>query len=85
MTTPYVTLSKPNRAECSPVNQPLQPIGKPSRPSLRAAINAKCKECIYDCLSGAGNWREQVTACTSRTCPLYAVRPLSSADKEGAE
>jgi hypothetical protein len=45
--------------------------------SLRAAINDKCRECIYDSIGGAGTWREQVTACTSRTCPLYPVRPLA--------
>lgn len=49
--------------------------------SLRAAINAKCRECIYDPLSGKGTWRQQVEACTSYGCPLYPVRPLSqSAD-----
>lgn len=47
--------------------------------SLRAAINAKCKDCIYDPLSGLGNWRQQVTACTIKTCSLWPVRPLSSA------
>ena len=45
--------------------------------SLRAAINDKCRECIYDSIGGAGTWREQVTACTSRACPLYPVRPLT--------
>ena len=45
--------------------------------SLRAAINDKCRECIYDDIGGAGTWREQVTACTSKACPLYPVRPLA--------
>ena len=45
--------------------------------SLRAAINAKCKECIYDPGSGGGTWRQQVEACTSPKCPLYPVRPVS--------
>lgn len=35
------------------------------------------KECIYDPRSGTGTWREQVTACTSYGCPLFAVRPVS--------
>ena len=48
--------------------------------SLRKAINDKCKECIYDKL-GEGNWRQQVEACTSPACPLYAVRPKSSKPK----
>lgn len=38
--------------------------------SLRTAINAKCKDCIYDRLAG-GTWRRQVEACTATTCPLY--------------
>lgn len=46
------------------------------RASLRVSIDAKCLECIYDPRSGNGGWREQVEACTSRTCPLYPVRPL---------
>ena len=48
--------------------------------SLRKAINDKCKECIYDPLSGLGNWRQQVTGCTSTDCPLYPVRPISKSD-----
>jgi hypothetical protein len=50
--------------------------------SLRRAINEKCRECIYDPLSGGGTWRQQVEACTSRNCPLYPVRPKSSSEKE---
>ena len=42
--------------------------------SLRAAVNAKCKECIYDSKS-EGTWRKQVEECTSRLCPLYKERP----------
>ena len=45
--------------------------------SLRSAINAKCKECIYDPIAGGGAWRQQVTECTSATCSLFEVRPLS--------
>lgn len=44
------------------------------RPSLRQAINAKCRECIYDPVA-AGTWRAQVAECTSSTCPLFEVRP----------
>jgi len=43
--------------------------------SLRKAINAKCKECLYDPYD-KGTWRQQVQACTSPKCPLFAVRPL---------
>lgn len=47
------------------------------RPSMRQAINAKCKECIYDPLAGLGSWRQQVEGCCSVNCPLYPVRPTS--------
>jgi len=50
--------------------------------SLRAAINAKCKECIYDPIAGKGTWRQQVEACTAPTCPLYSVRPTSKGAKD---
>ena len=48
--------------------------------SLRAAINAMCKACIYDPIGGRGTWRQQVEACTAPHCPLYAVRPKSAAE-----
>ena len=50
--------------------------------SLRKAIDAMCKECIYDEHSGLGNWRQQVTACPATRCPLHEVRPLSKPKKE---
>jgi hypothetical protein len=44
--------------------------------SLRGAIDAMCKRCIYD--PGArGNWREQVSSCSSADCPLHPSRPIS--------
>ncbi len=43
---------------------------------LRAAIAAKCKDCIYDPLSGLGSWRNQAYLCTVKTCPLYPYRPV---------
>lgn len=45
-------------------------------PSLRAAINAHCKSCIYH-ESNGGTWRQQVEACTVTRCELYPVRPRS--------
>jgi hypothetical protein len=51
--------------------------------SLRAAINAFCKSCLYDPIGGSGTWRQQVEACTAPHCPLYPVRPKSTAS--GAE
>ena len=46
------------------------------RPSLRAAINAMCKSCLYDPGNGNGAWREQVQGCSSSNCSLHPVRPL---------
>lgn len=46
--------------------------------SLRAAIDAKCKSCVYD-PDARGNWREQVSGCSAANCPLHAVRPISGA------
>ena len=48
---------------------------KPQKVSLRRAINSMCKNCIYDPIGGPGTWRQQVKACTSKTCPLYPCRP----------
>ena len=47
-----------------------------SRPSLRAAINAMCKSCLYDPGNGNGPWREQVQGCSSSNCALHSVRPI---------
>lgn len=42
--------------------------------SLRKAVNAKCKDCIYD-PEDKGSWRYQVSMCTVTVCPLYDLRP----------
>jgi len=42
--------------------------------SLRAAIDAKCKDCIYDPECGGGTWREQVAQCSCPSCPFWSVR-----------
>lgn len=47
--------------------------------SLRAAINAKCKDCLYDPECGGGTWREQIAKCSSVNCPLWPVRPFPEA------
>lgn len=49
---------------------------RPSQ-SLRQAINSMCRYCLYDPIAGGGSWREQVTSCTSGSCPLFNVRPTS--------
>lgn len=52
-------------------------INKPPR-SMRKAINAKCKDCIFDsCVPGT--WRQQVEDCTITDCPLWNVRPKTTA------
>lgn len=45
--------------------------------SLRAAINAKCKDCIHD-EAAPGTWREQVAQCSCPSCPLWPLRPAPS-------
>jgi hypothetical protein len=55
------------------------------RPGLRASINAFCRSCIYDPIGGTGTWRQQVEACTSPGCPLYAVRPVSTTAEDDPE
>jgi hypothetical protein len=41
---------------------------------MRAAINAKCKDCIHD-EEAPGTWREQVAQCSAPACPLWPIRP----------
>jgi hypothetical protein len=53
--------------------------------SLRQAINAKCKDCIHDPLCGGGQWRQQVEACTAKSCPLWAARPRSRGNRGQSE
>jgi hypothetical protein len=57
------------------------------RPSMRGAINAKSKDCIYDPKAHMGTWREQVEQCPSTHCPLHPLRPTPSkeAPKRGQE
>jgi hypothetical protein len=56
------TLARPSRTE------PAKRIG------LRAAINAKCRDCIHD-PAAPGTWREQVAQCSAINCPLWPYRP----------
>lgn len=50
------------------------------RPSMRKAVNDKCRDCIYDPLD-SGTWRQQVQACNSTDCGLWRLRPLPSGEK----
>ena len=43
------------------------------------AINAKCKDCIYDDMV-KGTWRMQVEQCELTACALYPYRPKSSSN-----
>ena len=43
--------------------------------SLRNAINANRRDCIYDPLAGGGTGREQVAQCSVKSCALWRVRP----------
>lgn len=49
---------------------------KSTRVSLRALLNAHCRDCVYDPANG-GTWRQQVENCTVKACSLYSVRPTS--------
>ena len=44
-----------------------------TKPSLRRAVNAFCKGCLYD-PNATGTWREQVAACSDAKCALWPVR-----------
>ena len=54
------------------------------KPGRSGRVSAKCVECIYAEVGGAGTWRQQVEACTSSACPLWDIRPLSSSEKDEA-
>lgn len=41
--------------------------------SLRRAITAKCYECVG--MDGDPGYRETIRTCTSKTCPLFHLRP----------
>ena len=48
------------------------------RKSLRQSVNDACKQCVYDPCA-AGTWKQQVTLCSVVTCPLWEVRPKTTA------
>lgn len=47
------------------------------KPSMRKAVNAKCRDCTYDPLGG-GSAAVQIAVCTDSACPLHAVRPVTA-------
>lgn len=48
-----------------------------SGPSLRGAIDAKCRDCGGQ-EGGERFWRVHVSVCPVTTCPLWHVRPVAS-------
>lgn len=44
---------------------------------LRKAVNDNCKSCVYDDLA-AGTWKQQVTLCSVKNCPLWPFRPRTT-------
>lgn len=44
--------------------------------SKRKAIDAKCKDCMYDHLD-KGTWRQQIDGCWDINCSLWWHRPTS--------
>lgn len=47
------------------------------RPSMRKAVNAKCRECTYDKLD-KGSAAQQIAACIDTSCGLHGVRPVTA-------
>ena len=46
-----------------------------TRPSLRNALNDKCRDCIFD-PGAVGRWREQTAAGESVNWALHEIRPV---------
>lgn len=44
---------------------------------LRKAINDMCKSCTYD-ERDVGTAAQQIACCTSKSCPLHPVRPITA-------
>lgn len=75
--TPLTPLQKANAAKKA--KREADKLAGIVRPSWRKAIDAKCKDCIYDPESGLGTWRQQTEACTITDCALWPFRPMSAA------
>ena len=71
------------RREAGLVAPRLDPIAKAraNPKSLRAAVTAKC----FECMGGDTGTRKLIRGCTSgNTCPLHPVRPYQSKEKGDA-
>lgn len=63
------------RGEAIQIRNPAE-VAKQNPLSLRAAVNAKCYECVGGTLEQPSkNWRNEIRNCTSKLCPLVPVRP----------
>ena len=58
------------------MNRELDPAFEGKKLTRQQAINAFCKNCLYDPLD-SGNWRQQVGRCAITECHLHAYRPVS--------
>lgn len=47
------------------------------KPGFRAGVDKLCRQCIYGSHPGNGTWRAQVEACTSYSCAVYHLRPVT--------
>ena len=56
---------------------------KPTKAEVWHRIDENCKTCIYD-PHADGNWVQQVEACDSVDCPMWAIRRVSR-PKTGAK
>ena len=50
-----------------------------STSGLRGRVNAFCVTCTFDDLQ-PGTWKQQIEACTVKSCPLWDVRPCSKSN-----
>jgi len=48
---------------------------------MRAAINAHCRDCLYDSAE-RGTWRQQVEACSITGCALWPFRPRAARPRQ---
>ena len=54
------------------------------KPGLRSRIDAACVSCGYDEFA-KGSWRKQAEECVVPSCPLFDVRPRSTARRSNTD
>ena len=65
-----------NKSIISAIGAANSPLYGDKKVGMRKRINDNCIECVYD-QSDAGNWRQQVQACTLVRCQFWDIRPIS--------